>query len=234
VNGYETDEAYDESYDEAWDESELESAFEDLEYDEARRRRRRRRPRRRDRVAVPTPPRPGGGSSANLQRDRQLAKAVNVVNDDVGDVAARQAKANADLVKLKNVLSIQAVLPRTQTVSLTRLRVENRNGAAPTLVAVPNPTGTPAAGEVDVATGVGTKVDLISLLLPMMMTKGIGVPPGRSAAAAGNDMMMLPLILILQQQQQTPGAAPAQPAGQTGGLDTTTLLLVMMMSGMMS
>jgi hypothetical protein len=231
VSVFETDEAYDEAYDEAWDESDLESAFEDLEYDEARRRRRRkRRPRRRDRVAVPPPPRPAGG--AGIERDRQLAKAVNVVNDDVGDVSSRVAKANADLVKLKNVLFIQAILPRPQTVSLTRLRVEHKDGAQPTLVAVPNPTGSPGAGEVDVATGVGSKLDMISLLLPMMMTKGIGVPPGRNGAAAGNDMMMmLPLILIMQQQQtQTPG----QPAGQTGGLDTTMLLLVMMMSGMMS
>jgi hypothetical protein len=230
VSVFETDEAYDEAYDEAWDESDLESAFEDLEYDEARRRRRRkRRPRRRDRVAVPPPPRPSGG--AGIERDRQLAKAVNVVNEDVNDVGARVSKANADLLKLKNVLFIQALLPRNQTLNLARLRVEYKDGSSPVLVSTPNPTGAPAAGEVDVVTGVGSKLDLIQLLLPMMMTKGIGVPPGRSAAAAGSDMsMMLPLILIMQQQQQQ---TPGQPAGQTGGLDTTMLLLVMMMSGMM-
>lgn len=224
MNGYEYDEAYDESYDEAWDESDLESAFEDLEYDEARRRRRRRRrPRRRGRVPVPAGG-PSGAGSANLQRDRQLAKAVNVVNEDVGDVAVRQAKANADLRTLKSAIMFSALIPPRPTVTLSRLRINDQNqltASAPTASA-------PAAGEVDVATSVTTTVNLTQALLPMMLMNKVGTPPGK---AAGNDgmMMMVPLLLLTQQQTQTPG----QPATQAG-LDPTLLLLVMMMGGMMS
>jgi hypothetical protein len=226
VNGYEYDEAYDESYDEAWDESDLESAFEGLEYDEARRRRRRgRRPRRRGRVPVPAGA-PSGAASANLQRDRQLAKAVNVVNEDVGDVAARQAKATADLRTLKNAIMFSALIPPRPTVATARLSVNEQHQ----IVSTPNPTGTPVAGQVDVITSVATTVNLTQALLPMMLMSKVGAPPGR---AAGNDgmMMMLPLLLLTQQQ---PAQVPGQPATQAGGLDPTLLVLVMMMGGMMS
>jgi hypothetical protein len=226
VNGYEYDEGFDEVYDEAWDESDLESAFEGLEYDEARRRRRRRRPRRRGRVPVPAGA-PSGVANANLQRDRQLAKAVNVVNEDVGDVAARQAKANADLRTLKSAIMFSALVPPRPTATVTRLTINEGQltASAPTANA-------PAAGEVDVATSVNTTVNLTQALLPMMLMNKVGAPPGK---ATGNDgmMMMFPLLLLTQQQQQQ-GQTLGQPATQAGGLDPTMLLLVMMMGGMLS
>lgn len=225
MNGYEYDEAYDEAFDEAWDESDLESAFEDLEYDEARRRRRRRRPRRgrRGRVPVPAP----AASNANLQRDRQLAKAVNVVNEDVGDVAARQAKATADLRTLKTALTFGSLLPPRPTITTARLSVNDQHQ----IVSTPNPTGAPAAGQVDVITSVTTSTTLTQALLPLMITRNVGVPAGKAGAGMGSDLM-LPLVLLLSQQPQTTTAG--QPATQPGGLDTTTLVLVMMMSGMMA
>ncbi|HEX9938636.1 MAG TPA: hypothetical protein VGB15_15970 [Longimicrobium sp.] len=230
--GYEYDEAYDEAFDEAydegWDESDLESAFEDLEFDEARRkRRRRRRPRGRRGRRVPVPAARPAGSSANLQRDRQLAKAVNVVNEDVGDVAARQAKASADLRTLKSALMFSSLIPPRPTIATARLSVNDQHQ----IVSTPNPTGAPAAGQVDVITSVTTSTNLTQALLPMMLTRNVGGPPGKGGGGMGNDMM-LPLMLILTQQPQTTTAG--QPAAQPGGMDTTMLMLVMMMSGAMS
>lgn len=234
MNGYgEYDESYDESWDESYDESDIEAAFEDLEYDEARRRRRRRRrPRRRGgRVPVPAvAPRPG--PSANLQRDRQLAKAVNVVGEDVFDMEARLAKVNGDLARLKQVSLVSLLLPRGQNLTLKRLSVADGGG----LTAVDPPANTaPAAGQVDVVTNVGSKLDIIPLVLFMSMTRGIG-QPGRGPAAAGADNMMpLLMIVLLQQQQQQQQQAGGQAAQQAaGGLDSTALLVLMMAMGGMS
>jgi hypothetical protein len=213
--------------DEAFDDGDVETAFEALEYDEARRRRRRRRRPRR----VALQPAPRREADANRQRDRQLARAINETNEEISDVEARLRKVNSDLSRLRMISLISLILPRTLDLGRTRLTVvEDGSPPRPRLATTTDPN-TPNSFEV--VTNVTQRTDILPLILFMTMARGIG-SPSASAAGMGNDMS-LPLLLVLlttQQQQQ-------QQAGQTGiattgGLDTTALLVLLMATGGLS
>ena len=222
-------------YDEAVAESDFDSAFEDLEYDEARRRRRRRGRGRRDRggrrpsrVIVPPPPR--RELDASRQRDRQLARAINTTNEEVSDVETRLAKVNSDVSRLRQLALISLILP--QAVNVTRQRLTLGGSPPGTVIET---TTDPNRPGVDVATAVAPRTDILPLIIFMMMSRGIGTPARGGSAMGGDSTMMLLLVLVLMQQQPQ-GQAGGQALGQTaaGGLDTSTLLLLLVAMGGLS
>ncbi len=216
MSDYEYDEA-------AYDESDLESAFETLEYDEARRRRRRRQ-RRPRRVALQPPAR--READANRQRDRQLARAINATNEEVSDVETRLRKANSDISRLRTISLLSLVLPRTLDIRRERLHVVETGSPVDAQLKTTTDPNTP--NSVEVVTNVAQRTDILPLILFMTMTRGIGTT---SPSAGGMGDMTLPLLLILTQQPQQQGG---QTGGTTGGLDTTTLLVLMMATGGLS
>lgn len=234
-----------ETYDEN-DESDVESDFEDLGLSEARRRRRRRPMDRRINTMGPAwqrqrPPVRDRGpnqlmreAEAGRARDRQLAREVNSTKEDVGDVASRLRKVNADLSSLRQISLISMLLPRSLDIQRQNLTVVNQDGRPPAL------TTTTATGQGTVSTvsGVTSKLDILPLVLFMSMGKGIGKPVRSSGGNMGdNSMMLIVLLLLMQQQQQASGMQQQQQASGTpgqaplGGLDSTMLLLVLIASG---
>lgn len=236
-----------ETYDEN-DESDVESDFEDLGLSEARRRRRRRPMDRRINTMGPgwqrqRPPVRGPGRTADQlkreaeagrARDKQLAQEVNSTKEDVGDIASRLRKVNADLSSLRQISLLSMLLPRSLDIQRQNLTVVNQDGRPPAL------TTTTATGQGTVSTvsGVTSKLDILPLVLFMSIGKGIG-KPGRSSGGnmGDNSMMLIVLLLLMQQQQQASGMQQQQQASGTpgqaplGGLDSTMLLLVLIASG---
>jgi hypothetical protein len=221
-------------YDEAYDESDLEAAFEDLEYDEARRRR-RQRGRRGRRVTVSSrpsrpPTTPGGVRreiEAGRRRDQQIARAVNETGEDISTIEGRLGKANRDLGRLKMLSLITLLLPRS--VATQRIRVVEV-GSPPTPRLEVVPAGQTDPNAIDVVSGASQAVDIVPLLIYIMMSRDIGAPPGRQGGM-GNDIM--PIILLLALGPNLQGGT--QQAGQAaGGLNQSTLLVLLLASGALS
>lgn len=210
---------------ESLDESDWESAFEDLEYDEARRRRRRDR---RGRRLPPPAPRPGSTATnpgavrreieEGRRRDQRIIRAVNQTDSEIGSLESRVNKANRDLRSLRMLSLLTLILPRTDATKRITV-VESGSPPQPQLVETTNPN----EGVVVSAGGAAQETDILPLILFLTIGRDIG-QPSRGPSSSGNDLLPILLIALL------PGLKGQQPGAAQAGTSQTTLLLVTLLA----